>query len=179
MEIGRLICTLHKKMKFPIKDFLSKCDQICRKQRIWSHLLKISLMENFIFLCSGTTNEVADFWLVSINETLWWNGLSYSRLLLTPHFLSCKISSFLYSFTFLIDGNKGIKISFIDENGISHTYFCLHLKKNWLKFQNLAWFAASILICLCTPRFLKILMVKSFNTKDSITWCISFTATAR
>ena len=119
------------------------------------------------FLCSGTTNEVADFWLVSINETLWWNGLSYSRLLLTPHFLSCKISSFLYSFTFLIDGNKGIKISFIDENGISHTYFCLHLKKNWLKFQNLAWFAASILICLCTPRFLKILMVKSFNTKDS------------
>ena len=40
---------LHKKMKFSIKDFFSKCDQIRRKQRIWSHLLKRSLMEDFIF----------------------------------------------------------------------------------------------------------------------------------
>ena len=32
-------------MKFSIKDFLSKCDQIRRKLRIWSHLLKKSLME--------------------------------------------------------------------------------------------------------------------------------------
>ena len=36
-------------MKFPIKDFFSKCDQIRRKLRIWSHLLKKSLMENFYF----------------------------------------------------------------------------------------------------------------------------------
>ena len=43
-------CTsLHKKMKFSIKDFLSKCDQIRRKVRIRSHLLKKSLMENFFF----------------------------------------------------------------------------------------------------------------------------------
>ena len=39
-----------QKMKFFIKDFLSKCDQIRRKLRIWSHLLKKSLMENSIFL---------------------------------------------------------------------------------------------------------------------------------
>ena len=38
-----------QKMKFPIKDFFSKCDQIRRKLRIWSHLLKKSLIENFIF----------------------------------------------------------------------------------------------------------------------------------
>ena len=38
-----------QKMKFSIKDFVSKCDQICRKLRIWSHLLKKSLMENVIF----------------------------------------------------------------------------------------------------------------------------------
>ena len=31
------------------QDFFSKCDQIRRKQRIWSHLLKKSLMEKFIF----------------------------------------------------------------------------------------------------------------------------------
>ena len=36
-------------MKFPMKDFFSKCDRILRKLRIWSHLLKTSLMENFIF----------------------------------------------------------------------------------------------------------------------------------
>ena len=36
-------------MKFSIKDFLSKCDQIHKKLRIWSHLLKKSLMENLIF----------------------------------------------------------------------------------------------------------------------------------
>ena len=36
-------------MKFSITDFFSKCDQVRRKLRIWSHLLKKSLMENFIF----------------------------------------------------------------------------------------------------------------------------------
>ena len=40
--------TAHK-MKFSIKDFFSKCDHICRFLRIWGHLLKKSLMENFIF----------------------------------------------------------------------------------------------------------------------------------
>ena len=38
-----------QKIKFAIKDFFSKCDQIRRKLRIWSHLLKKSLMENFVF----------------------------------------------------------------------------------------------------------------------------------
>ena len=35
-------------MKFSIKDFFSKCDQIRSFLRIWSHLLKTFLMENFI-----------------------------------------------------------------------------------------------------------------------------------
>ena len=38
-----------QKMKFSIKDFFSKCDQIRSFLRIWSHLLKKSLMENFTF----------------------------------------------------------------------------------------------------------------------------------
>ena len=38
-----------QKMKFSIKDFFSKCDQIHRTLQIWSHLLKKSLMESFIF----------------------------------------------------------------------------------------------------------------------------------
>ena len=36
-------------MKFSIKDFFRKYDQIRRMLRVWSHLLKKSLMENFIF----------------------------------------------------------------------------------------------------------------------------------
>ena len=36
-------------MMFSIKDFFSKYEQIRRKLRIWSHLLKKSLMENIIF----------------------------------------------------------------------------------------------------------------------------------
>ena len=38
-----------QKMKFSIKDFFSKCDQIRSFLRMWPHLLKKSLMENFIF----------------------------------------------------------------------------------------------------------------------------------
>ena len=38
-----------QKMKFSVKDFLSKCDQIRSLLRIWSHLLMKSLMKNFIF----------------------------------------------------------------------------------------------------------------------------------
>ena len=41
-------CTAQK-MKFSITNFFSKCDQIRRKLRIWSHLLKKSVMVNFIF----------------------------------------------------------------------------------------------------------------------------------
>ena len=41
--------TAAQKMKLSIKDFFSKCDQIHSFLRIWSYLLKKSLMENFIF----------------------------------------------------------------------------------------------------------------------------------
>ena len=37
-----------QKMKFSIKDFSSKYDQIRSFLLIWSHILKKSLMENFI-----------------------------------------------------------------------------------------------------------------------------------
>ena len=38
-----------QKMTFFIKDFFSECEQICRKLRTWSHLLKKSLKENVMF----------------------------------------------------------------------------------------------------------------------------------
>ena len=60
--------TLHKNMKFYIKDFLSKCDQIRSFLRIWSYLLKKSLMEIFLFyavlpgkLCNNFENFYVSF----------------------------------------------------------------------------------------------------------------------
>ena len=41
--------TTAQTMKFSITNFLSKCNQIPKKLRIWSHLLKKSVMENLIF----------------------------------------------------------------------------------------------------------------------------------
>ena len=38
-----------QKMKFSIMDYFSMCAGNCRKLRIWSHLLKKSLIENLIF----------------------------------------------------------------------------------------------------------------------------------
>ena len=43
------LCIIAQKMKFSIQDFFSKCDRIRTKLRIWSHLLKKSLMENLMF----------------------------------------------------------------------------------------------------------------------------------
>ena len=61
-------------MKFTIENLFSKCDQIRRKQRIWLHLLKKSLMEYFIFC----TVRPADF------ELIWgfysWLFLKYGSL---------------------------------------------------------------------------------------------------
>ena len=42
-------------MKFSIKDFFSECDQMRSFQRIWSQILKKSLMENFIFCAVSLT----------------------------------------------------------------------------------------------------------------------------
>ena len=43
------LSSIAQKMKFPIKDFFSKCDQISSVLGIWSHLLKKPLMKNIIF----------------------------------------------------------------------------------------------------------------------------------
>ena len=51
------ICTAQK-LKFSNKDFFSKWDQIRSFLRIWPHLLKKSLMENFIFSAVRVTWRV-------------------------------------------------------------------------------------------------------------------------
>ena len=51
-----------QKIKFSIKDFFSKCVQIRSFLRIWSHLLKKSLIDNFIFCAvKGLTVALVTF----------------------------------------------------------------------------------------------------------------------
>ena len=50
-----------QKMKFSMKDFFSKCDQIRKKLRIWSHLRKKSLMKNFICCAVSSLAWVATY----------------------------------------------------------------------------------------------------------------------
>ena len=61
-----------QKMKFSVKDFF-------RKLRIWSHLLKKSLMENFIFLCGGTGQNHGGFQL-QLSNLLYTNNGAFRTL---------------------------------------------------------------------------------------------------
>ena len=70
----------YTKMKFSIKHFLSKCDQMRTFLRIWSHLLTKSVMENFIF-CAA----YSPFW-----ETI--------SLLLTQSYFQTFYWKLLYAF---------------------------------------------------------------------------------
>ena len=57
-----------QKVKFSIKDFLSKCDQIRSFLRIWSHLLKKSFMENFIFFFAVYKPNESFIWCLLTKE---------------------------------------------------------------------------------------------------------------
>ena len=56
-----------QKVKFSIKDFLRKDNQIPRKLRIWSHLLKKYSMENFI-LCAVLGRPPEKYILTAVPE---------------------------------------------------------------------------------------------------------------
>ena len=81
------------KMKFSIKDFFSKCDQIRRKLRIWSHLLKKSLMENLIF-CVFKHTHFLSAWESQINRT------GYRLKQCNNQDLYLSFASFLFPFCF-------------------------------------------------------------------------------
>ena len=65
---------LHKKMKFSIRNFLSKCHQKHRKLRIWSHLLKKSVIENFVFCAVSAKTK-------RFSENLWKIQQKLNRLI--------------------------------------------------------------------------------------------------
>ena len=56
-SLNAIIKYTAQEMKFSIKDFFSKCDQIRSFLRIWSHLLKKFLIQNFIFCAVMTAKK--------------------------------------------------------------------------------------------------------------------------
>ena len=97
-------------MKFSIKDFFSKCDEIRRKLRIWSHLLKKSLIEKFIFCAVVPVPDVAklvsDFKLKSelFDSHFATQCLSVKNAIMLPD-LKYRTDKRLESFTTNEDGN--------------------------------------------------------------------------
>ena len=54
-------------MKFSIKDFFSKCNHIRSFLQIWLHLLKKSLMENFLFCAVVVASSEFHNWHLIFN----------------------------------------------------------------------------------------------------------------
>ena len=71
ISIYYLVYETAQNMKFSIKDFFSKCDQIHSFLRIWPHLLKKYLMENLIFCAVSVKQKESNvplFHLVSAKK---------------------------------------------------------------------------------------------------------------
>ena len=66
-----LVITTTQKMKFSIKAFFSECDQIRSFLRIWSHLLRKSLMKTSFFCAVNFTlfhQRNCDYFLVTCSK---------------------------------------------------------------------------------------------------------------
>ena len=84
------IWDIAQKMNFFIKDFYSKCDLV--KLRIWSHLLKKSLMENFIFCTLRVVHQ---------NDPKWWKTYMRTSVCLQRYFKNSFICIYLFIYLFI------------------------------------------------------------------------------
>ena len=80
-------------MKFSIRDFFSKYDQIRSFLWIWSHLLKKALMENFVF-CAALSRYIVranieitpvPFWMVCLSSKFTLHSLINSSRVYGKH----------------------------------------------------------------------------------------------
>ena len=111
-------CTA-KKMKFSIMDFFSKCDQISSLLRIWSHLLKKYLMENFIFCAVLDLLSVKEIELSNNFAKKRLDQYEFEKILLCLHIHRWKI--LMISWTKSLDNFSEIMFS------LSDIFLCLIL----------------------------------------------------
>ena len=58
-------------MNFRIKNSFTKCNQICGKLQIWSHLLKKFLEKNFIFFAVTILNWIKFVKQLGFSVSIW------------------------------------------------------------------------------------------------------------
>ena len=114
-----------QKMKFSIQNFFSKCDQIRRKLRIWAHLLKKSLMENFIFCavfnqeklscptCYLLLTHKKNYAYLTDSKYSTWLLKKYSRsetyfVTQSGHLQASETSDFFFQLTFLVSSSPSL-----------------------------------------------------------------------
>ena len=85
MYFGVLLLSVStvQKMIFSIKGVFSKCDQMRSFLRIWSHLLKKSLTENFNF-CAVEFLSLGAFFVFYFQKMCWWTLLKLCIKILLP-----------------------------------------------------------------------------------------------
>ena len=89
-------------MKFSIKDFFSKCDQIRSFLQISSHLLKKSLLENFSFCAAiGKLESILVSDIMRISVLSWIFFLRNSSLFLKEVTFKCAM---IGSYKFFLQG---------------------------------------------------------------------------
>ena len=119
-----------QKLKFSIKDFFSKCYQSRSFLWIWSHLLKKSFMENFIFCAVlhsviGTHCKRMFEWILSrFTSMKIFFKLNFSRVSLRFH----HFSSLIIFYFFNLDEKRFICWS----SGINRVNHLIH--NFWIKF---------------------------------------------
>ena len=82
-------------MKFFIKDFFTKCDQICSLLRVCSHLLKKSIKENFSFCVVVLEGDErgCHYWLILCQRSNWFRCFSKCCRILKSIGINLKINT--------------------------------------------------------------------------------------
>ena len=153
LDVALLINHTAQKMKFSIKDFFSKFDEICSFLRIWSQLLKKSLMEN-LFFCAVSCSRVAcmaDFMLKNseriIQTTILEHILNFSlhnfkttrvqpSLGVCFFFMGCTgISPVIRFFSLLSFVDQGVlRCSFLQRFILDSYFFVIHMGRRLFFF---------------------------------------------
>ena len=150
-------------MKFSIKDFFSKCDQIDMNLRIWSHLLKKSLLENFIF-CA--VNVIYDLLI----------GFKQNRYEIKPTFEHFKLALKFFTLPLVFRINLRSNIfSFFNRNHVICILKPNHIPVQWSVYYLCDFVIRDIKIAMYLESLWKIdfNLISDFLSKGNKTWVLT------
>ena len=121
-------------MKFSIKDFFNKCDEIRSFLRIWSHLLGRSLMENFIFCDAKACLIFVSFIQTAVQNLV--KSIPLDSILGSPIYLEYQI--LVSGPEFLVSEKIDFKFNIMFKDIFQNYYDFLVLKPRSSRFTNTA-----------------------------------------